>query len=313
MKAAAAVCLLLSSPAAAGFTSAARGTAAAQFLKLGAGARAAALGEAYTAVADEASALTWNPAALTRVARRSAAFTHAVLPASTSLDYGAWAQNLGRGRALGAGFQYHDAGDIPETDETGANVGVFSPYGLAIAAGGAFEFRGTGAPAALDGASAGLTAKLVRSRIVDTAQTAAVDLGLLSAPLLDGRLRLGFAAVNLGGELRYEAESGGLPAALRLGGAWRPGERWLVALDLGLPDDNAPYSALGAEYGFDAGAATRLAARAGLNSRTLGDADGFAGFSFGFGCSRGVWAADYALLPAGAVGTAHRVSLTFNW
>ena len=37
------------------------GTTAAQFLKIGIGARALALGGAYSAIADDASALYWNP------------------------------------------------------------------------------------------------------------------------------------------------------------------------------------------------------------------------------------------------------------
>ena len=43
------------------------GTTAANFLKVGVGARATALGEAYTALVSDASALYWNPAALANI------------------------------------------------------------------------------------------------------------------------------------------------------------------------------------------------------------------------------------------------------
>ena len=43
------------------------GTTAAQFLKIGIGARALALGGAYSAIADDASALYWNPGGLSRI------------------------------------------------------------------------------------------------------------------------------------------------------------------------------------------------------------------------------------------------------
>ena len=49
------------------FGSGSRGTTTANFLKLGAGARAEAMGGAYAAVADDATALYWNPAGLTRI------------------------------------------------------------------------------------------------------------------------------------------------------------------------------------------------------------------------------------------------------
>ena len=51
------------------------GTAGAQFLKIGLGARYTALGEAATAVVDDAYGIYWNPAALANIEKTELAFT----------------------------------------------------------------------------------------------------------------------------------------------------------------------------------------------------------------------------------------------
>ena len=86
------------------FSSSAKGTTAADFLQLGVGGRAMGLGGAYTAVADDASALYWNPAGLTSVEKRDVTFMHAQYLQSSFYDYAAYAQNLGKYGAFGAGF-----------------------------------------------------------------------------------------------------------------------------------------------------------------------------------------------------------------
>ena len=43
------------------------GTTAANYLKIGVGARATAMGGAFTAIADDATALYWNPAGLSQI------------------------------------------------------------------------------------------------------------------------------------------------------------------------------------------------------------------------------------------------------
>ncbi len=306
-----AVLLSLPSGAWADFGPGAKGTTAAGFLKLGAGARAEGLGQAYAAAADEASALYWNPAALTRVERRSATFMHLAFVESSAFDYGAYAHNLGAARgAFGVGVQYASAGGIPQTDEAGAETGRFTPNDLAFSLGYARLLQTGGPLAVFDGASVGLSAKLVRSQIVATAQTYAFDLGALSKPYVDGRLRVAGVIRNLGGALRFEEESAELPLEVRTGGSYRFSKPWLLALDAAFPRDGGPYVAAGAEYRWAAGDAWALIPRLGLNTRTLGDVDGFSGVSFGLGWAAGKLGFDYAFLPVGGVALTHRFSMT---
>jgi long-subunit fatty acid transport protein len=65
-----AICLLPLAMSFGDFNSDAKGTTAAKFLALGVDARAEAMGQAYSAVADEASALYWNPGAMTRILQK---------------------------------------------------------------------------------------------------------------------------------------------------------------------------------------------------------------------------------------------------
>jgi hypothetical protein len=56
------------------------------FLKIGVGARAVALGEAFTPVADDATALHWNPAGLADLDRTHVHVTHTEWPADINYD-----------------------------------------------------------------------------------------------------------------------------------------------------------------------------------------------------------------------------------
>src|SRR5438477_3693042 len=70
-------------------------TTAMPFLAGGVGARAVSMGEAFTAVTDDAASLHWNPAGLMGVAGRSATFMHAAQGEDISLDHAAYAQQAG--------------------------------------------------------------------------------------------------------------------------------------------------------------------------------------------------------------------------
>ncbi|MFH2202678.1 MAG: PorV/PorQ family protein [Elusimicrobiota bacterium] len=307
------VLLFASVPAAraASFNRAARGTAGAAFLKLRPGARPIALGEAYAAMADDAEAIYWNPAALTRILSRSAAFTHASHLNGSFSEYGACGMYLGGGSSLGAGFQYFSAGSMIETDDAGIERGSFTPSDLALSFAYAYKLRLPDFPVVHRGAL-GVGVKYIRSSVVDTAQTAAVDIGLLSRVYGD-QLRLAFTATNIGGSLKFEEEGSALPAALRFGGTYRMHENWLAALDVELPRDNGPVLGLGTEYAWEVEKGWLLAGRVGLNTRTLDEVDGLSGLSLGFGSDYRRTGFDYAFLPFGDLGASHRLTFSYLW
>lgn len=300
----------LFSGAAAGqsFSSSAKGTTAAEFLELGVGGRAMGMGGAYTAIADDATALYWNPAGLTSIEHRAATFMHAAYLQSSFYDYAAYAQNLGRYGAFGADVQYLNAGAIAQTDANFNTTGSFTPNDLALSVGYGYKLNGLGA--LLDGAALGASVKYIRSVIVNSAQTAAVDAGTLSPEYLDRKLRFGFAMSNLGGALKYQQTAENLPLTFKVGGLYHVTPRWLTSLDVGLPRGNGPYFAAGSEYLFPIHDSWSLAGRLGYNSQTLNDVTGITGFSPGLGIGSKRLTFDYAFIPYGGIGITNRFSIS---
>ncbi|MHB2026676.1 MAG: PorV/PorQ family protein [Elusimicrobiota bacterium] len=294
------------------FSSAANGTTAADFLNLGVGARAAGMGGAYNAIANDATALYWNPAALTTIQDKSVSVMHAPYIASSYFDYAAYGQNLGRYGALGLSWQYFSLGSINQTDQTGSNMGSVTPYDMAVTVGYAYRFD-DGAPFFLSGFSLGLAGKLIQSSIATAAQTEAADIGILSPGYLNRRLRLAFTADNIGEPLKFDQANENLPLTFNFGGSYQIMGNWLASLNLALPRGGNPYVAAGTEYILWRDKVWSLAGRTGYNSETLQSITGFTGASFGFGIGYNNLAVDYAFVPFGGLGEAHRISLTINF
>jgi hypothetical protein len=296
--------IFLAVPAFADFNKDARGTTTANFLKLGVDARAVGMGEAYSALTADAASLYWNPAGLARIEDKSATFMHAPYLESSFFDYGAYGQRIGR-HGFGGAVQFFSAGSINQTDENNNPQGSFTPHDLAFSLGYAYRLGDDNAP------SVGVVGKYIQSKIIDTAQTMAVDVGVQSR-LYAEKLRFAFTAVNMGGKMKFEEESESIPMALRLGSAYQIKRNWNAAFDLAFPKDNQPYVALGTEYVWHPSGALDLAGRLGYNSRTSGDIDGLTGVSMGFGLGFSQrFSFDYAFLPYGSLGLSHRISLSF--
>jgi opacity protein-like surface antigen len=284
-------------------------SSAAQFLKLGFGARALGLGEAYVAVADDAAAVHYNPAGLAPGAgaqRRGAAFSHS------------WhIQDMGISQAAylappwGMLLTYFSAGELEGRAANGALTGNFTAGDLALSAG-----RG----AALGRLRVGAAVKYIGQRIKDSSAGAfAADLGLLYR--LEGApLTLGASVANLGTKIRFEEESFPLPLVVRAGAALRLARaKTLLAAQLDLPNDSVPALRLGAEYA----PAEALRLRLGYKTSSASDKDAILGrelgggasgvsalygFFAGLGLEYGDLRLDYALAPYGELGNAHRFS-----
>jgi hypothetical protein len=286
---------------AADFSRAARGTSAAVFLAQPVDARSAALGGASAATAENADALTLNPAALSRVEKFSASFSHAPDLEASSLQQAAAALRRGKWSFAG-GARTRTAGRMDETDASGLTVGDFRPNDVSVSLGAALT---------VGSLALGASVKTVRSSLRETAQTAAADLGILWRP--DGDWSAGATLTNLGGRLTYDQEPEPLPLAAAAGVQRRWNNGWRLAADVTAPRDDAPFLSVGAERTWSRAVPGVLAIRAGYNGRSASAAGGAQGATIGLGWIRNGLSVDYAFLPAGDLGQAHRITLGWNY
>ncbi len=107
------------------------GTGSHQFLEIGFGARAIAMGGAYTAVTDDAYSMFWNPAG-SRISKNfGATFSFANLFEDAYLASGAMKFGLKRMGVFSGGFAFFSAKDM-ERDELGNEYEEFNISDLAI-------------------------------------------------------------------------------------------------------------------------------------------------------------------------------------
>ena len=78
------------------------GTTAAKFLTIGIGSRPAGLGNAFVSIADDPTAMYWNPAGISRLGGHEAIVNHNNWFAGISLDYSGAVIKLSDNAAFGA-------------------------------------------------------------------------------------------------------------------------------------------------------------------------------------------------------------------
>ncbi len=276
------------------------GTTAAKFLSIDVGSKAVGMGGAFTSIADDASAMYWNPAGLSYFNTREVYFNHADWIADISFDYFGFSIPLRPGRAIGINITSLTMGDMEVTRYGNENTGETfqaSDY----AAGFTYSMNLT------DRFSIGINGKYIQQTIASSsARGAAMDMGtIFETPF---GFRLGTAISNFGPKLKMSGddlliaadvnqviegnnesvtgilstERFDLPLSLRFGisNEIKMGAigQVLWSVDAVSPNDNANYINSGVEVTL---LNNLLFFRAGANSMFLSDRE--KEYSFGFG------------------------------
>ncbi|ARA93123.1 hypothetical protein AWN76_008100 [Rhodothermaceae bacterium RA] len=277
------------------------GTTAAQFLKIGVGARPIALGGSFVAEASDLSAMYWNPAGLGVMQGAAVQFSHTQYLADIAYNYAAFGTNLGTLGTIGVSLIYLDSGtmEVRTVDEPEGTGERFDVQDLALQ----LSFG----RALTDRFSIGGSMKYIREQIWhSSASSVAFDVGTLFTTPYE-RLRLGASMSNFGSKMQmsgrdivnsidpdprqegnveivnaeYQMDRHPLPLVFRVGLAWdavlTENHRIVATTDTATPNDNSQYLNAGAEYSFRDLIALRI------GYKNLFEEDGEQGLTFGGG------------------------------
>lgn len=209
------------------------GGASVLFLQIEPDSRAAGMGNAGVALADNANAAFWNPAGLGFQRGTEFALTYSKwLPefdAGLSFQYGAAKYHLGKYGTIGAHITYFDLGEFQPTDENGTEIG--DPIQSRDLAVGLSYGKDLSPNLALGGAVRYINSDLASGTTVGgqtykPGTSVAVDLGALyrSKPMdlggVSTTLRAGANLANFGSTINYTGQAGSdnpIPTNLRFG------------------------------------------------------------------------------------------------
>ncbi len=176
------------------------GAAPESYLLRGVSARAIAMGDAYTAVANDPAAMYYNPAGLAFQSQRpQVGGMFSALDFERRHNYLAYGQSFADWIGAGISVNNYDAGTITGRDAAGNPLGTYENRQLAAAGGVAFRTRNI---------SAGASGKYLLNTLDGAdikADGWAVDVGM-KMQLLDV-ISVGVAANNLFGELQWNNDS----------------------------------------------------------------------------------------------------------
>jgi len=148
------------------------GTTAAKFLSIGIGSRANAMGGAYSAVANDATSLYWNPSGIASVNEYQTSFTYTKLFADINLNFFGLVVPLGEAGSIGVSITALDYGEMEVTTE-------FAPDGTGeIFSAGSYAFGLSYARNITDDFAIGATVKYIREDIFNSSASGfAFDIG----------------------------------------------------------------------------------------------------------------------------------------
>lgn len=226
------------------------GTAGAQFLKIGVGARAVGMGEAFVAVADDGTAIWWNPAGVARITLEGTSrltLNHSTWPADISHEFFGYAFSY---RGLPGSYAFSST--VLQMDPIAVRT-EYSPEGTGENFdAGSFNLSATWAKNLIDPFSFGINAKYIHLGLADeNADGLTVDIGTLYYTGFK-TIRIGMAIQSLGPSMKFIDQSFPMPTMFRVGAAadliQSKDHNFLAAFEFDHPSDNAERASVGGEY-----------------------------------------------------------------
>jgi len=295
------------------------GISTAQFLKIGVGGRASALGDAFVAIANDASALYWNPAGLVQFKDDQVIFSHNQWVVDINHDFLGGVYHLGNNYAFGLALTGLSMDDMPVTTE-------FAPFGN----GQFFTFGDvaialTYSQKMTDKFSFGATVRYMEETLDKLKMRGVmIDLGTYYWTGL-GSTRFAVTVSNFGAELapdgdvvlvgkrkKSDWQSFAPPTMFRIGFAFEPYEsaehKVTTSIQLNHPNDNSENFAVGVEYTWN-----KILFLRGGYKFNVDEQD----YSFGAGLNVPISIAnftlDYAFSNFNRLGTVHRFSIILGF
>jgi len=291
------------------------GISTAQFLKIGVGGRATAMGDAFVAIANDVSALYWNPAGLSQFSENQFMFSHNQWVVDINHDF------------LGAVYHFDDANTVGisltalSMDEMKVTT-EYAPFGT----GEYFGFSDIGISVSYsrkmtEQFSFGGTVRYIEETLDKLKMRGVmIDLGTYYWTGL-GTTRFAVTVTNFGNDLspdgevvlvgnrkKSEWQSFSPPTMFRIGFALEPYEndehRVTTSIQLNHPNDNSENLSLGAEYVWQKMFYLRAGYKINVEEQN---------YSFGAGVNVPISIAnfsfDYSFANFTKLGSAHRFSI----
>ncbi len=272
---------------------------------LGAGSRGISLGRAYSTLADDASALYWNPATLRNVQTKQLSFMYMPLygdfTEATYTFFGASFPTLNAG-AFGIGLM-RVANTFDRYDSFSRPLGEGEYSETQVMVGYAFERS----PRWLAGRIAtGTSIKIVNQKVDPFSSTSpGVDLGFRYIPNFADKFSIGLNFQDLvGAEHKLNTEADRTPRTIMAGAGYTHGfgngSALRVMFQLDMPEKADSKLRAGAEYAFS----KYVALRVGLDDSN---------FSFGLGVTTHGFGFDYGLVSRETAGSSHPVTFSATY
>ncbi|MFH0775371.1 MAG: PorV/PorQ family protein [bacterium] len=278
-----------------------KGVCGAQFLKIDPVARAASMGGAFSALADDASACYYNPAGLAQLKTAEAITCGGLWIDETRYGFIGYAAPINRDNALGVSALYLQTPKIPGYDDESKKIDDFDANDLAVSFSYSQRFSHRN--------YFGVSAKWI-SQQIENVKTSnfAIDAGqIYKPPMIDG-LSLAVVVQNIGPRMKFIREEDKMPITLKIGAVYKlMDEDAKLLLDLVKPLDNNWRISCGTEWQIN----RNLSLRGGYNSQVFSDLG--IGVSLGAGLKLDTFQIDYAYVPYNDLGDTHRLSFTTHF